>query len=210
MIERIALCGGTFDPFHLGHLHAPLSVAAPMGWSRIVFIPARRQPFKLDKSTSSPYHRHAMLVLATEEREEADVSLFELERDETSFTVDTLEYFRDLYPSAVLDWVIGDDNVELLPKWRSLERIFELANFVVLARDEEQDLPAAVAGRRAAFGEKPRNGAIIFAPNKAMKVSSTDIRAMARRGETFDSMVHPRVAHYIRKHRLYSDDGEIN
>lgn len=207
-MTRIALCGGTFDPVHRGHVDAPRSVAQALGWSSIIYIPARRQPFKLGVNTSSPYHRHAMLVLATESEEMADISLFELERDTVSYTVDTLEHFRSLYPDAILDWVVGDDNLAKLGEWRSLDRIFELANFVVLARDPAARLHPSMESRRAAAGDSRSAGAIVFAPNTALPLSSTDIRAKAARGEMIDQLVHPRVAHYIHKHRLYSTGVE--
>jgi nicotinate-nucleotide adenylyltransferase len=202
--ERIALCGGTFDPVHRAHLDAPLSVASQLGWTRIVFIPARQQPFKLNRQTSSAFHRHAMLVLATEERNDVDVSIFEVERETVSYTVDTLEHFRAEFPDATLDWVIGDDNLALLTKWRSIDRIFELANFVVLAREEGSDLPSELESRRRDAASRGAAGAIVFASNRVMPISSTSIRLQVSKGEAFEELVHPRVAHYIRKHRLYT------
>src|SRR5437763_17189192 len=132
---RIAICGGTFDPFHRGHLEPVLAVRAWMQWDRVIYVPAWRQPFKLDRSTASGYHRFAMAVLATENHDPLAVSTMELERGEVSYTVDTLEALRREHPDASLDWIIGEDNVPHLAKWKNIERIFELANFVVLTRN---------------------------------------------------------------------------
>jgi nicotinate-nucleotide adenylyltransferase len=62
---RIAICGGTFDPFHRGHLDPILAVRDEMRWDRVIYVPAFRQPFKLDRQTTSGFHRFAMTVLAT-------------------------------------------------------------------------------------------------------------------------------------------------
>ncbi|HEX6179029.1 MAG TPA: nicotinate (nicotinamide) nucleotide adenylyltransferase, partial [Thermoanaerobaculia bacterium] len=134
---KIGICGGTFDPFHRGHLEPVLAVRGTMQWDRLLYVPAFRQPFKADRDSASGYHRFAMTVLGTEDRDGVFVTPLELERGAISYTVDTLEALRAEHPEATLDWIIGDDNVAGLPKWKNLDRIFELANFAVLARVTE-------------------------------------------------------------------------
>jgi nicotinate-nucleotide adenylyltransferase len=209
-VERIALCGGTFDPFHLGHLHAPLSVCEEFGWDRIIFLPAWKQPFKLDRETTSGYHRFAMAVLATREYDFMSVSPLELERGNISYTVDTLETFRSENPNAVLDWIIGDDNLEQLLQWRKIERIFALANFAVLARSTKHELPEPLQGRVSPPSSRGRSGSICFARNATIPISSTAVRDRLRRGESVKELVHPDVMHYIDKHRLYTTTEVTN
>ena len=62
---RIGVCGGTFDPFHRGHLEPVLAVRDALSWDRIVYVPAAKQPFKSNQPAASPYHRFAMAQLAT-------------------------------------------------------------------------------------------------------------------------------------------------
>src|ERR1043165_2466816 len=139
---KIGICGGTFDPFHRGHLDPVLAAREAMGWDRILYFVAYLQPFKKKGCSASGYHRFAMAVLATESLPEVWVSSWELEREGTSYTVDTLEHLRSQHPDATLAWVIGDDNLERLGEWKSIDRIFELANFVVLPRVAPAILPA--------------------------------------------------------------------
>jgi nicotinate-nucleotide adenylyltransferase len=218
---RIAICGGTFDPFHRGHLEPVLAVRGGMQWDRVIYVPAWRQPFKLDQSAASGYHRFAMAVLATEEHEGLAVSPMELERGEVSYTVDTLEALRREHPEASLDWIIGEDNVPHLAKWKNVERIFELANFVVLTRNIEdghledghsrpsspvdgEQAEAAVEDRQSC-SSTPTCGAIIYAHNETVPVSATDIRHRLRTGEPIDAFVDPRVARYILHNGLYRE-----
>jgi nicotinate-nucleotide adenylyltransferase len=135
-----------------------------------------------------------MTVLATEEHEEVYVSKRELERGEISYTVDTLEELHAENPEATLDWIIGDDNLAELHKWRNLDRIFELARFVVLTRGQKQ------------IPENLKNRPIEFARNATVPVSSTEIRRRVRAGESIDELVDPRVSHYIHHYRLYKED----
>ncbi|HEX6178417.1 MAG TPA: nicotinate-nucleotide adenylyltransferase [Thermoanaerobaculia bacterium] len=207
---NIAICGGTFDPFHRGHLDPVLAVRNELQWSSIIYIPAWRQPFKADHQTASGYHRFAMAVLATESLSEVFVSPRELDRGTISYTVETLEGLRAEHPAATLDWIIGDDNVAKLPEWKNINRIFELANFVVLTRTFERDaargsVPAPLRHRVTTPAKREKNGGIIFASNATIPISATDIRNRIRAGEAPEGLVDPRVWRYIQRNRLYQE-----
>ena len=204
---RIALCGGTFDPFHLGHLRAPLHVRGEFGWDRIIYIPAWKQPFKLDRETTSGCHRFAMAVLATRDNEALSVSPIELDRAAVSYTVDTLEVFRSESPDATIDWIIGDDNVALLPQWKRIDRILAIANFAVLDRSAKREVPEMLRARVSTPAARGRAGSIAFAQNARLEISSTAVRERLRRGESVEELVHPDVMHYINKNGLYLTTG---
>jgi nicotinate-nucleotide adenylyltransferase len=208
---RIAICGGTFDPFHRGHLDPVLAVRDTMQWERVIYIPAYRQPFKQDRATASGYDRFAMAVLATEQLDDFSVSHRELERGAVSYTVDTLEELRAEERDATLDWIIGDDNLAALHQWRNVARIFELANFAVLSRVGQAILPASLASRGQAGlpvlqpQSRPKCGAVVFVHNPTIPISSTEIRRRVRAGEPIDELVDPRVSRYIHHNRLYKE-----
>lgn len=201
--ERFALCGGTFDPIHRGHIEPVMSVFEGAGWSRAYFIPALQQPFKTVRAITSAYHRFAMTVLATEEDPRIEVTPMELERGNVSYTVDTIEAFRESHSVAILDWVIGDDNLKDLGAWRSIDRIFQLANFAVLKRAGSFSLTPELRARVRPLEQRPRNGAILFLDNSPVQGSATEIRGRLAGGQDVSALVHPRVEEYIRRHRLY-------
>ncbi len=203
---RIGICGGTFDPFHHGHLHPVLAARETMAWDRVIYMPAYKQPFKEKQRTASPYDRFAMAVLATEDHEDLDVSSRELERGAISYTVDTLEELRKENPDAAFDWIIGDDNLPKLDEWRNLARIFEIANFTVLSRGKA-NIPENLRQRVTDDHSAPRDGAIILVQNATVPVSSTEIRRRVRAGEAIDDLVDPRVSRYIHHYRLYEEDN---
>ena len=199
---NIGICGGTFDPFHCGHLEPILAARQTMGWDQVLYIPAFVQPFKQDRDTASPFHRFAMTVLGIEGHAELHVSARELERGSVSYTVDTLTELRAEHPDARLDWIIGDDNLEKLLQWKSLDTIFTLANFTVLTRGAADAstggaLPGVLHARVAEPDVRPTHGSIAFAENATVPVSSTEIRRRVRDGETIDELVPSRVSRYI-------------
>jgi nicotinate-nucleotide adenylyltransferase len=191
---KIAVCGGTFDPFHRGHLDPVLAVRNRMEWDRVIYVPAWRQPFKLDHDSTSGYHRFAMAVLATRDYDMVLVSPIELERGGTSYSVETLEALHAMYPMAVFDWIIGDDNLTQLGQWKRIERVLQLARFVVLTRTGGETIPSAV-----------RRDRIVYAENNSVPVSSTEIRSRVRAGEPIDGLVDPLVSRYIHHYGLYKE-----
>jgi nicotinate-nucleotide adenylyltransferase len=204
---KIGICGGTFDPFHRGHLEPVLAARETMQWDRILYFVAYQQPFKEQGCSASGYHRFAMAVLATEAAEDVWVSSWELERKGTSYTVDTLEHLRGEHPEATLDWIIGDDNLERLGEWKRIDRIFELANFAVLTRLENDaaEVGGATPDCVCDAANRPQHGAIVYAENATIPISSTAIRNRVRSGESIDGLVDPRVSRYIQHNRLYQE-----
>jgi len=193
---RIGICGGTFDPFHRGHLDPILAVRDTMHWDRVLYIPAWRQPFKSDRQTASGAHRFAMAALATREIDFAYVSPMELERGGVSYSVETLEELHRHFEGAAFDWIIGDDNLEDLGRWHDPARLFQLARFVVLTR----------TGATAPVQDPALAGAeIVFASNNTVAVSSTEIRDRVRTGRPIDDFVDPLVSRYIHHYGLYKE-----
>jgi nicotinate-nucleotide adenylyltransferase len=203
---RIGICGGTFDPFHRGHLDPILAARGTMQWDRVVYVPAHKQPFKTGRESASGHHRFAMAALATLDHDALLVSDVELERGAISYSVDTLEQLREQHHDDTLDWVIGDDNLAQLLEWKSIGRIFELANFAVLTRSGAKAPPPELAPRVAEPAERSTRGAIVFAENATVPVSSTEIRRRVGAGEPIDELVDPRVSRYIHHYGLYRKD----
>ncbi len=190
---RIGICGGTFDPFHRGHLDPILAVRDTMQWDRVLYIPAWRQPFKTDRDAAPGPHRFAMAALALRDHDFAYLSAMELERVGISYSVDTLEELHRQYEGASFDWIIGDDNLADLDRWKDPERLFQLARFVVLTRQQTTD------------NRQPAEGNILFAHNPTVPVSSTEIRARVRAGQPIDAFVDPLVSRYIHHYGLYTE-----
>jgi len=190
---RIGIVGGTFDPFHRGHLETVLAVRENLQWDRVLYIPAWRQPFKTHLDAAPGAHRFAMTALAIRDHDALYVSPIELDRGGISYSVDTLEALHREYPGASFDWIIGDDNLKDLDRWKDPERLYKLTRFVVLTRHQTPDT------------RHPANADIVFAQNPTVPVSSTEIRRRVRAGEPIDAFVDPLVSRYIHHYGLYKE-----
>jgi nicotinate (nicotinamide) nucleotide adenylyltransferase len=76
-------------------------------------------PHKLDAKISSEEDRFEMVSLAIKDNPFFMVSDIELHRDGPSFTVETMEEFRNLYPEDELYFIMGMDSLLELDTWRT-------------------------------------------------------------------------------------------
>src|SRR5262245_40057124 len=106
---RIAILGGTFDPIHNGHLAAAQSVAKAFQVDEVHFVPAYSPPHKQSKGITSPFHRFAMVALATVSFDRFRTSTIEVDTLERRYTVETLESMKQEVPNAELLLIIGTD-----------------------------------------------------------------------------------------------------
>src|SRR2546426_6711152 len=123
---RIAILGGTFDPIHNGHLAAAQSVAETFQVDEFHFVPAFTPPHKTSREMTSPFHRFAMVALATISIERFRTSTIEVDALEKRYTVETLEAMKKSFPRSELLFVIGTDMYQEIESWRDYRRMVEL------------------------------------------------------------------------------------
>ncbi len=186
--EKIGLYGGSFDPIHNGHLILARDAMERLELDKVIFLPARISPHKLDRPPAPPEARCLMLATAIADEPRFEMDPCEIEREGPSFTIDTVQLFRDRYPGAKLYYFIGDDNLPELDTWRDIANLREAAHFVVLSR----------AGMPF-LSEFP----II---TRHIEISSTEIRNRIARGLSVRYMVPLPACDVIAKLGLYRDD----
>ena len=190
---RLGLFGGTFDPPHVGHLLAAVDACEALELDRLVFVPAATQPFKVGLVTADARHRLEMVRHMVHGDERFAVDPVEIDRDGLSYTVDTLAQYAAAMPGAERFLLVGADVPATFGAWKSPERILELATVVVLRRGAEDEMGKADADR---WGLR-RLG------SRRIDVSSTEVRARARAGQSIRGFVPDAVAAYIETTGLY-------
>jgi nicotinate-nucleotide adenylyltransferase len=214
----ICLFGGTFDPVHLGHLHAARSVCTALNLERINLL-LSAWPGHRSAPVAAIRHRWRMLALACADDSRLVPDDREIRRAERlvrpSYTVETLEEIRSEHPAEPLFWVIGSDAYCGLTSWHRWEALLELAHLVVLRRPGAAlEMPEALA---VVTTERRVTGMPIGAAGKVRMldmpmraISATEVRAALAAGASTDDLLPPAVSTYISQHRLYgvrSDPG---
>lgn len=187
---RLGVMGGTFDPIHLGHLVAADSAAKHFKLDSVIFIPAG-QPWQKSTFASAP-HRLAMTKLAVASHPNFQVSTIEIDRAGPTYTVDTLEQLRTLEPEAELFFIAGADSLAGMETWKNPQQLWSLATFIGVSRPGYSLTSTVSSSARLELLEIP-----------ALSVSSTDIRAKVKAGESLDGLVPDAVSQYIKDQNLY-------
>jgi ribosome silencing factor RsfS/YbeB/iojap len=117
--QRIGVLGGTFDPPHLGHLWLATLAADEMHLDRVLFMPASQPPHKAAPSVSRATDRLLMTRLAIAGDSTLELCAIELERPGPSFTIDSVETLRAMYPpDTELFLVMAADSLAHIDTWR--------------------------------------------------------------------------------------------
>lgn len=188
---RLGLYGGSFDPLHRGHLLVAQAALEELSLDRLFFIPAAQSPFKPGSKPAPDAVRLRMLRRSLAGQSRAEVYADELTRGGVSYSIDTVNAFKDRYPGAELFWLIGADHVPTLPQWRNADRLAESVTFVVIPRPGQPQATLQHPWRLKHLRGWP------------LGVSSSEIRDRVRRGLPIDHLVPNGAADVIASERLY-------
>jgi len=191
---KIALYGGAFDPVHNAHLQVVRYAIKQVGLDRVIFIPTAQSPLKDHRTFANEEQRVEMLELATDGDSRFKVDTYEVEKGGTSYTIDTVRYFKQRFPQAELFWIIGGDQFEQLDRWREIDELVQLVTFLVLARPGSAMEPCEIEGLNYYEVDAP-----------LMEESSTEIRSRCAKGLPLEGAVPDVVEAFISEHRLYTE-----
>ena len=148
---KVGLLGGSFNPVHIGHLRLAVEVLEQAQLDRIELIPASVPPHKRLSTVSSFQKRCKMIEAALKDIPGLNINRMEGQRSGPSYTVDTLEQYRRLYPEREPYFIIGSPDFEHLPQWHEWQRLPHLTHFVVVIRDDAHQSQAGGAAEVADF-----------------------------------------------------------
>lgn len=200
-MRRIGIFGGTFDPVHNGHLSLAEDAAEQKSLEQVIFVPAKLQPFKLNKQVTAPEHRLAMVKAAIDGNPKFRISEYELRSPEVSYTCNTLNWFKKNFPMETeLYFITGTDAFLKIYKWKNAETILQSYSFIVGSRPgyREEELVACIERLRKVY-----NTDITKIDNRRLDISATEIRQYRQQGREFGSFLPMAVERYIKQHDLY-------
>ena len=213
----VGVLGGSFDPVHRGHVALACHEVRSLGLERVFLLPCADPPHKPDRALAARYHRLEMLYLAAEDRQGLQVSTFELAQRGVRFTIDTLRALRSGTPSLNPVFLCGSDALADITSWREHDALLAEFDFAAVIRPDDlgaprgQGWPDSVARRVAPLPtagepELGRGGRVYRLDFPAPAVSSSLVRTRRASGQPVSDLVPTRVARYIHRHRLYSEE----
>ena len=189
-MKYIGILGGTFNPIHIGHLAMAQTAFERLKLDSVIFVPSYLPPHKSSQNVIDAKHRYAMVKSAIKGNPSFTLSDFEIKRKSKSYSIDTLEHFHKVYPQGTkFYFIIGEDSLETLPKWKRIEDLLKLVSFVVVNR----------VG--TTFKKSKLNVHSLIMPT--LEISSSFIRKKISLGESIRYWVPEKVYQYIQNHKLY-------
>jgi nicotinate-nucleotide adenylyltransferase len=218
---RLGLFGGTFNPIHMGHLHAANEVKTAFELKKIYLIPSATPPHKEPTDIADAEDRLEMTRLSVIGSSDYCVADVELNRPGPSYTIDTVHYFRAVSPiRAQLYLIMGLDAFLVIDTWKFYLDLFKLIPFIVVSRPgfEECDkadwhvLEKYLVSKISSQYEQavslsgyvhPKNKPVFYLRVTPYDISSTEIRRRVKSGESIRGLVPDRVEEFIQQKGLY-------
>jgi nicotinate-nucleotide adenylyltransferase len=187
----IGIFGGSFDPPHLGHLSIIQNFREKYN-SKLYIVPNYISPFKIKKG-AEPENILEMLFLLKQEFALKEIEIYEeeLKRGGVSYTFQTILEFKEKFPTQEISLLIGEDNLEGLPKWKNIELILENAKVLVYLRNRSNT--AKIPDALSIYKNN-----IYIQENTLHPASSSEFRKLKN-----ENLVSLKILEYIKSHNLY-------
>ncbi|WP_026884861.1 nicotinate-nucleotide adenylyltransferase [Clostridium akagii] len=195
------IIGGTFDPFHNGHMHIAYEALEKLELDKIVFIPTGNPPHKKNNEITEANIRYKVVEKAIKYESFFEINNYEILKEGYSFTYETLEYLSEKEPDTQWYFICGVDCLMEIEGWKNVSVILELCKLAVFIRPgykEEQ-----ICNQKNKI-EKIYNKNIILINLPQMDISSSYIRKRIENGKNISYLVPYSVNEDIKKLKLYT------
>lgn len=191
---KIGIFGGSFNPPHNMHTDIANYMINQQYVDKVVFVPTGSK-YAYKNNLIEEEHRYNMLEILSNKNDNIMVSDYEL-KSEVVYTIDTLRYFKELYPNDEICFICGLDNFSYIDKWKNGEEILANYKIVVINRDGN-DLEELLVK----YDQYREN---IVISNMEMKdISSTFIRDNIEEIDKVKEYIDEDVLRYIQENNLY-------
>jgi nicotinate-nucleotide adenylyltransferase len=213
--RRIAVFGGTFDPFHNGHLRMAVEILEGLSLPDLFLVPSARPPHKPSRPLASAEDRLAMASAGVAGIDGISVLDLELRREGPSYSLITIREVSEANPGADLLFLIGADAFAEITAWHRYRDLLAACDFLLLPRPgiaPESSFPPGIhiepEGNRCynlpgCSYRLPGGRRLLCPVLPALDISSRSIREKVRRGRSLRGLVPPQIEWYIKDHGLY-------
>jgi len=197
----IAVFGGTFDPFHNGHLAIAESVLHQFKPERVMLVPTGTPPHKPSGAVASGEDRYQMVLRAVGDTPGLDATRMEIERTGTSYTIDTINAIRNACaPGCKIYFILGQDSLLQVESWKNAAELLTACEFITIPRPGYA--PELLQTRVKELNEK--YGAVIhILDSPLLYLSSSNIRQFLAEERPVNALMPQAAIEYARQRGLY-------
>lgn len=186
---RVGLLGGSFNPFHQGHLQLARRALTVLQLDQVWLLVSPGNPLKKGQDMAPFDERYHNVKEAVDNRR-IIASDFEC-RIHTHYSRDTLKTLRQRFPNCKFVWLMGADGWSQMGLWSRWQDILQLVPIAIFPRPAY--IYTALNGKVAQWARNYRlpirsvslladcrPPAWIFVPSPVNAISATAIRALKK------------------------------
>ena len=132
--SKTGLFFGSFNPIHAGHLMIASYMVEYTDLDQVWFVVSPHNPLKEKSSLLADHHRLFMVNLAIEDDRRFKSSNIEFKLPQPSYTIDTLTYLGEKYPSREFILIAGTDILPSFHKWKNFGELLKQYRFYIYPR----------------------------------------------------------------------------
>ncbi len=188
---KTGLYFGSFNPIHVGHMAIANYMVEYTDIDQLWFVVSPQNPLKKKKTLLDDYQRLELVNRAIGDDLRFRASKVEFNLPKPSYTIDTLAYLSEKYPTHQFFILMGTDNLENIQKWKNADVL--MANYDVIV------YPRPGFNSESA-GKYPR---VQIANAPLMEISSTFIRESIKAGKDIRHFLPTRTWDYLQQMNFY-------
>lgn len=131
---KTGIYSGSFNPIHIGHLALANWLCEFEGLDEVWFLITPHNPLKKKDELLDDSLRLEMAQAAISGYPKFKVSDVEFHLPRPSYSIDTLRTLSRAYPDRDFYFIMGADNWQLFPRWKSHEEILREYRLLVYPR----------------------------------------------------------------------------
>jgi nicotinate-nucleotide adenylyltransferase len=188
---KIGLYFGSFNPIHHGHLIIAKHVLQHTDLQQLWLVVTPHNPLKQSTTLLDEYQRLHLVNLALDGETQIKSSSIEFQLPKPSYTIDTLTYLSEKYPTHQFAVIMGSDSLLNISKWKNPEQL--LAQYAVYVYE------------RPLFHVEhlPANTIQVLKDVPMLEISSTYIRQLIKQKKSIRYLLPDKVAEEIEKNNYY-------
>lgn len=187
---KIGLYFGSFNPIHTGHLIIANYIAYNTDLDKVWLVVSPQNPLKPSSSLLNEHHRFHLAELAVQGEPRLRASNIEFSLPRPSYTIDTLTYLAEKFPTQEFTVIMGSDSFQNIRRWKNYEQLVKHYPIYVYKRPGHEV--------KETFGA---NVQVLEAP--MLDISSTHIRQWIQQGKSIRYLVPDNVVAYIAENNYY-------
>ncbi len=189
--KKTGLYFGSFNPVHIGHLAIANYILEFTDLDEIWFVVSPQNPLKDKTSLLPDFQRLQMVNLAIGDFQKFKSSDIEFRLPQPSYTIHTLTYLSEKYPSRKFCLIMGADNLDNFAKWKNYKEIIGNYQLYVYPRPDSDG------------GSFREHANVNWVDAPLMEISSSFIRNAIKEKKDVRYFLPEKVYEYITEMHFY-------